>query len=153
MHSTCACALALASLSCAALAASAPRTLAIDDLIARYARVNGIPESLVRLVVLKESNYEPAAIHGRFYGLMQITYQTARSMGYRGDPKGLLDPEVNLTYAVPYLATAYRLAGDNEARAVRLYSTGYYGAAKRGKLVDSLRGATSHSLAPTNAAK
>ena len=150
MHSTCACALALASLSGAALAASAPRTLAIDDLIARYARINGIPELLVRFVVRKESNYQPAAFHGRYYGLMQITFQTARSMGYHGNPKGLLDPEVNLSYAIPYLATAYRLAGGNEARAVRLYSTGYYYAAKRRKLDGSSRGALS---LPTDAAK
>jgi soluble lytic murein transglycosylase-like protein len=147
------CVLALAFLSSAAFAAPPLHSLALDDLIARYARVNGIPESLVRLVVAKESNYRAAACNGRYYGLMQITYQTARSMGYRGDPKDLLDAEVNLTYAVPYLANAYRLAGGNVARAARLYSTGYYYVAKRRKLLDSLRSATSPSLAPTDAAK
>jgi soluble lytic murein transglycosylase-like protein len=79
-------------------------------LIAHYARIHGIPVSLVRRVVAKESGYEPAAFNHRFYGLMQVTYRTARSMGYRGGPEGLFDPEVNLTYGVPYLADAYRLA-------------------------------------------
>ncbi|MGB7090656.1 MAG: lytic transglycosylase domain-containing protein [Methylovirgula sp.] len=139
MYSTCLCALAFASFSCAAFAAQTPRSLALDHLIARYARINAIPESLVRRVVVKESNFEPTAFNGRYYGLMQITYRTACSMGYRGDPKGLLNPEVNLTYAVPYLANAYRLAGGNAARAIRLYSTGYYSVAKRRKLLDGTR--------------
>ena len=35
-------------------------------------------------------------------------------MGYRGEARGLLDPQVNLAYAVPYLANAYMLADGNE---------------------------------------
>jgi soluble lytic murein transglycosylase-like protein len=153
MHRSLISALALASFCSAALASSPPHSLALDDLIARYARIHGIPESLVRRVVAKESSYEPTAFNHRFYGLMQITYQTARSMGYRGDPKGLFDPEVDLAYAVPYLANAYRLAGGNEARAVRLYSSGYFYVAKRRKLLDALRSPASPSLASTHAAK
>jgi soluble lytic murein transglycosylase-like protein len=145
MHRSLICALALASFCPAALASSPPHSLALDDLIARYARIHGIPESLVRRVVAKESSYDPTAFNRRYYGLMQITYQTARSMGYQGDPKGLFDPEVNLTYAVPYLANAYRLAGGNEARAIRLYSTGYFYVAKRQKLLHVLRTAESPS--------
>lgn len=79
---------------------------------------------------------------------MQITFSTARSMGYRGDPKGLLDPEVNLTYGVPYLANAYKLAGGNEARTIGLYSGGYYKVAKQRKLLGALRTADSPSLVP-----
>jgi soluble lytic murein transglycosylase-like protein len=137
-----------ASLCSAALAASTPHVRTLDDLIARYARIHGIPESLVRRVVAKESNYKPSALNHRCYGLMQITYRTARSMGYQGEPKGLFDPEVNLTYGVPYLANAYRLADGNEAGAIRLYSAGYYAVAKRRKLLDALRTAASPSLAP-----
>ena len=32
--------------------------------------------------------------------MMQISYPTARSMGYKGEPEGLLDAETNLKYAV-----------------------------------------------------
>ncbi len=138
--------LALASSCCAAHAAAPPHARALDALIAHYARIHGIPESLVRRVAAKESGYRSTAFHHRFYGLMQITYQTARSMGYRGEPKGLLDPEVNLTYAVPYLANAYRLARGNQARAIRLYTTGYFAVAKREKLLSALRTAKSPSL-------
>ena len=52
-------------------------------------------------------------------------------MGYRGSAEGLLDPATNLTYAVRYLAGAYRAAGGNESRAAALYTQGYDGEAKR----------------------
>ena len=56
---------------------------------------------------------------------MQIRRGTARSLGYRGAAEGLLDPATNMTYAVRYLAGAYRAAGGNERRALVLYSCGY----------------------------
>jgi len=46
-------------------------------------------------------------------------------MGYTGSAAGLLDPQTNMTYAVRYLAGAYRAAGGNESRAVALYARGY----------------------------
>src|SRR6185369_6324794 len=64
-------------------------------------------------------------------GLMQIRLATARGVGYSGDAQGLLDPDTNLTYAVRYLAGAYRAAGCDADRAVRYYQRGYYGAAQR----------------------
>ena len=43
---------------------------------------------------------------------MQIRLGTARAMGYHGgSPQGLLDADTNMTYAVKYLAGAYRAAG------------------------------------------
>jgi soluble lytic murein transglycosylase-like protein len=51
-------------------------------------------------------------------------------MGYHGDARGLLDADTNMTYAVKYLANAYRVAGGNQNRAVALYAGGYYYAAK-----------------------
>ena len=65
---------------------------------------------------------------------MQIKLQTARGLGYTGTAQGLLDPETNLTYAVKYLAGAYRVAGGNHNRAVAYYAGGYYYAAKRQRL-------------------
>jgi soluble lytic murein transglycosylase-like protein len=120
----------------------------LDALIARYARMHGIPERLVHRVVMRESHYNPTALHLRYYGLMQITYPTAKSMGYKGPARGLLDAEVNLTYAVPYLANAYRAADGDETRAVGLYAGGYFFVAKRKKMLGQLRDATSASLEP-----
>jgi soluble lytic murein transglycosylase-like protein len=64
------------------------------------------------------------------YGLMQIRLGTARAMGYTGSAEGLLDAQTNMTYAVKYLAGAYRAAGGNEDRAVALYARGYHDVAK-----------------------
>jgi soluble lytic murein transglycosylase-like protein len=61
---------------------------------------------------------------------MQIKLPTARSMGYTGTAAGLLDADTNMTYAVKYLAGAYRVAGGNASRAVHYYASGYYYAAK-----------------------
>lgn len=134
----------------AATAAEAQHAKALDDLIAHYASMHGIPARLVHRVIARESGYDAHVVHLKFYGLMQITYQSARSMGYTGAPEGLLDPAVNLTYAVPYLANAYRAAGGDEAGAVRLYASGYYYAAKRKHLLGEMRTAASPSLDATS---
>jgi soluble lytic murein transglycosylase-like protein len=68
-------------------------------------------------------------------------------MGYKGDPKGLLDPQINLTYAVPYLANAYRLADGDEDRAVTLFAAGYYYTARQKNMLASLRTASSPPVA------
>ena len=120
---------------------------AFEDEVTRHAKEHGVPETLVHRVILRESRYNPGLVSKRgHYGLMQISYGTARSMGYRGTPAGLLDPETNLTYAVPYLANAYRAAGNSESGAVRLYSSGYYYTAKKQGLLPGLRTAGSPSL-------
>ena len=85
----------------------------------------------MRRVIKRESGGNPRAISKGNYGLMQIRLGTARAMGYRGDVSGLLDADTNMTYAVRYLAGAYKVAGGNADRAVRYYAAGYYYAAKR----------------------
>jgi soluble lytic murein transglycosylase-like protein len=112
---------------------------ALNESIARHARVHGIPESLVHAAVRRESNYNPSLKHGPYWGLMQIRYDTACSVGYAGPAKGLLDAETNLTYAVAYLANAFRVAGGDERRAIRLYARGYYYDAKRRGLLGEMR--------------
>jgi soluble lytic murein transglycosylase-like protein len=74
---------------------------------------------------MRESGYNPRAVSAGNYGLMQIRLGTARAMGYGGSAAGLLDAGTNMTYAVRYLAGAYRAAGGNEARAVAFYARGY----------------------------
>ena len=102
-----------------------------DALIAKHAAANGVPEQLIRRVIRIESRGNAGAVHAGNYGLMQIRLGTARGVGYSGDAQGLLDPDTNLTYAVKYLAGAYRAAGCDADRAVSYYQRGYYGAALR----------------------
>ncbi|MFC3722523.1 transglycosylase SLT domain-containing protein [Neoaquamicrobium sediminum] len=116
--------------------AVAPRSPELDALIARYAAQHEIPVSLLRRVVERESTFNPAARNGPYWGLMQILPQTARTMGYRGTPEGLLDAETNLMYAGKYLRGAYITAGGDHDLAVRFYSRGYYYDAKRKGLLE-----------------
>lgn len=97
----------------------------LDDLIAKHAAANDLPLALVHRVIRRESDYNPRCIYAGNYGLMQIRLGTARSLGYTGTIEGLLDPDTNMTYAVRYLAGAYRVAGGDEDRAVALYARGY----------------------------
>jgi soluble lytic murein transglycosylase-like protein len=103
-----------------------------DALVATHAQANGVPEVLVHRVIVRESRYQPALVgRGGTIGLMQIKLATARSLGYTGDAAGLRDPNTNLTYAVKYLAGAYRAANGDHNRAMHYYASGYYAAAKR----------------------
>ena len=79
---------------------------------------------------MRESRYNPRAVSKGNYGMMQIRLGTARAMGYTGGAAGLLDADTNMTYAVKYLAGAYRAAGGNHDRAVSNYARGYYHSAK-----------------------
>ena len=102
----------------------------IDILIARYSDQYKVPEPLIRRIIARESGYNPRARNGPYYGLMQIRYDTAKSMGYRGAPGGLLDADTNMRYGVKYLSGAYRVARGNSDRAVHFYAVGYYYDAK-----------------------
>jgi soluble lytic murein transglycosylase-like protein len=96
-----------------------------EGLVAQQASANGVPASLIHRVIMRESRYNPRAVSRGNYGIMQIRLGTARSMGYSGSAEGLLDANTNMTYAVRYLAGAYRAAGGNENLAVALYARGY----------------------------
>lgn len=119
----------------------------LDTLIAQHAQANGVPEALVHRVVQRESGYNARASNRGNYGLMQIKHGTARGMGYGGSASGLLDANTNLSYAVPYLAAAYRVAGGNQNRAISLYSRGFYHQAKRKGL--STRGVVAEAAQPS----
>jgi soluble lytic murein transglycosylase-like protein len=102
----------------------------LDGMAAAQASLNGVPVSLVERVIKRESAGNPRAVSRGNYGLMQIRLGTARAMGFSGSAAELLDPQTNMTYAVRYLAGAYRAANGNESRAVALYARGYYYQAK-----------------------
>jgi soluble lytic murein transglycosylase-like protein len=102
----------------------------VSALASSQAGASGLPASLVERVIRRESGGNPRAVHAGNYGLMQIRLGTARAMGYTGSAAGLLDAQTNMTYALRYLAGAYRAAGGNESRAIALYSRGYYYQAK-----------------------
>jgi len=130
--------LALVTLTLLAACGGAPRpepvpsglypgeTPQMRRMVERAARDLDIPEALLHRVIQRESDYRADARNGPYYGLMQILPQTARTMGFRGEPNELLDPEVNLRYAGRYLRGAWIVADHDMDRAVMFYARGYY---------------------------
>lgn len=96
------------------------------DLIARYARENGLPVALVDAVMRVESRYKQNAFSGVAVGLMQIKPSTARDIGYVGPVSGLYTPDINIMFGVKYLAGAYRRAGGDMCGTIMRYNSGYY---------------------------
>jgi soluble lytic murein transglycosylase-like protein len=103
----------------------------LHAMISKYARLYDMPESLIHRVIQRESDYNPAARNGPYYGLMQIALPTAQTMGYKGPANGLLDADTNLKYAGKYLRGAWLVSRGNQDKAVSWYARGYYYEAKR----------------------
>ena len=115
--------------------AEAQQRAQYESLVATHARANNVPEALVHRVIVRESKYHPDLVgRGGTIGLMQIKLATARGLGYTGDAAGLRDPDTNLAYGIKYLAGAWRAANSDHSRAMHLYASGYYYAAKRQRL-------------------
>ncbi|ACS57131.1 Lytic transglycosylase catalytic [Rhizobium leguminosarum bv. trifolii WSM1325] len=113
----------------------------VTKLIQKYSKIYEIPETLLHRVVHRESRYNAKAYNKRgYFGLMQIKYNTAKSMGYDGAPGGLFDAETNIKYAAKYLRGAWLVSDSREDDAVRLYARGYYYDAKRKGMTDIAQG-------------
>lgn len=128
----------------AAVAAKSSRAAAypapdLAALIAKHANANGVPVELAHRVILRESRFNPKARNRAYWGLMQIRHDTARGVGYRGPAEGLLDADTNLRYGMTYLGNAYRVAGGDQRRAMKLYASGFYYDAKRQGMLAQLR--------------
>jgi len=95
------------------------------DMIGRHAARYGIPAALADAVVRVESRHNAKARNGSNIGLTQISYGTARRMGYSGGVEGLYDPDTNLAYGIRYLGDAYRLAGGDTCLTILKYQAGH----------------------------
>ncbi len=99
---------------------------AIQAMVTAEARKAGVSPALAHAVVKVESRYQPRATgKGGYVGLMQLSYQTARGMGFRGSRAALYEPSNNLAYGMRYLAEAVRLSGGNTCAAVSKYQGGH----------------------------
>ncbi len=106
-------------------------TPALRATLNRWADHYDLPRDLVHRLAIRESTHRPWARNGPYWGLFQILPQTARTMGFRGQPEDLLDAETNAQYALKYLRGAYLVADGNKDAAIMWYARGYYYEAKR----------------------
>jgi len=134
-------ALSLLSTACSTLAEDTPapydpplhpnETPELRSKINHWADYYEVPRALVHRQIIRESTHRPWAINRPYYGLMQILPATARSMGFKGQPKDLLDADTNLEFAVKYLRGAWLISDGSFDMAVKHYSRGYWHEAKR----------------------
>ena len=90
-----------------------------------------VPRELVHRLAIRESTHRPWAMNSPYYGLLQILPATARSMGFSGPAKNLLDADTNLEFAVKYLRGAWLISDGSQDMAVKHYSRGYWHEAKK----------------------
>lgn len=97
----------------------------VKDLVTIQAERHGIPVKFAHAIVRLESNYRPhvRGLAGE-YGLGQIKCQTARGVGFTGNCKDLLIPEINLEYSMRYLKQGLNRTNGNICRAATFYNSG-----------------------------
>ena len=109
----------------------------LDEYIIRIAEENGVDPALVMGIIQVESNWNPKAVRVepsgyKSIGLMQVTIQAARDVGYMGDEEGLFDPKTNIRCGVKYLRKMLDMFDNNIYKAVAAYNAGP-GNVKRGR--------------------
>jgi soluble lytic murein transglycosylase-like protein len=94
------------------------------QLVAEKAQNHNVPNSLAQAVVKVESSYDPRAYSRGNFGLGQIKCGTARSLGFDGQCKQLLDAATNLDYSMQYLSDKLQLAEGDWCKAATMYNNG-----------------------------
>lgn len=104
-----------------------------DALIAASAASFSIDPGLLKAHVNRESNppFNPmsyrweANVQDASYGLAQVRYKIAKSLGYPGTPDGLYDPGTNLYLAAKLIRKNLDYCGGDVATAVSAYNAGF----------------------------
>jgi soluble lytic murein transglycosylase-like protein len=87
-----------------------------------------VPVSWIQAVIQTESSWNPNAYNASdpsgAYGLMQILFQTAQSLGYTGTAQGLFDPATNINLGTELLGQLRVRYGDDFRRVYSAYDSG-----------------------------
>lgn len=102
-----------------------------DQIIDLNATSFGVPASLIKAVIAKESSFRPQAFKSEPHikdasrGLMQVLLQTARNLGFKGKADDLFDPKLNIYYGTYLLSQNLKTAGGKVNVAVAAYNAGW----------------------------
>ena len=99
-------------LSACATSQMPPNMTPIQEKIASEAFSQGVPIHIALGIAEVESRFQPTAFSDGNYGLMQIRFGTANSMGFRGTGKDLMNPDNNIKYGVRYILFCQTLYSD-----------------------------------------
>jgi soluble lytic murein transglycosylase len=99
--------------------------------IIKYNNENDIQDPiLIASMIVVESSGNPNAIrqepkiNDASYGLMQILYRTAKSVGFTGIGKDLFDPETNIKYGCKYVKICLNKENRDLFNTCRAYNGG-----------------------------
>lgn len=102
-----------------------------DALIQASAASFSIDPGLLKAHVNRESLFDPNAYRAEpsvgdaSYGLAQVRYKIAKSLGYPGTPDGLYEPGTNLYLAAKLIRQNLDYCGGDLATAVSAYNAGF----------------------------
>lgn len=97
-----------------------------NSYIYEAARLTGVPNNIIRAVMIVESSVVNSGTNSAgCTGLMQLTINASRDMGYTGDKTGLYtDPRQNIILGSKYLAYQYKRYGFDWNQAFAAYNFG-----------------------------
>jgi soluble lytic murein transglycosylase-like protein len=99
----------------------------VATLVVQEASYNGVDPAFALAIAKQESGLRCRVVSGhKAYGVMQIKFRTAKSVGYKGTPKGLLDCKTGIKYGMIYLKLAVTKAKGNLCVASNYYNRGLY---------------------------
>jgi soluble lytic murein transglycosylase-like protein len=122
----------------------------IDEAFRTVAEEEGVSEPLLRAICWVESNHKPyafrsddAALNNHAFGMCQILYSTAKSLGFKDErceknfnehlPRErnyssckLFGPKTNIRYAAKFLKQRLKKYDYNEYKATLAYNSGSY---------------------------
>lgn len=101
----------------------------LQDYIDKISKENGIDPDLVRAIIQVESGWRPNAVRiepsgYKSIGLMQVTMQAARDIGYTGSEENLFNPYTNIKCGVKYLKKMLDTFNGNIYKAIAAYNAG-----------------------------
>lgn len=105
------------------------RVLMYENLAQKWGERWKVPWALILAIIGTESAGNPRAyryeshINDASRGLMQMLYSTARSLGYKGPPRGLYNPDISIKYGTKFLRMLYNRYG-NWLDAIAAYNAG-----------------------------
>src|SRR5579859_1851230 len=91
-----------------------------------------LPQGLLNSVCYVETRHNINAIHlndgqGNSIGICQIKLKTAKMLGFKGDEKQLMDPQVNIHYAGKYLSRQIKRYKGSTVKGIISYNQGHAG--------------------------
>ncbi len=107
----------------------------VINIILNAAKVAHVSGNLLLAICAHESgnftlNYSPHDHGSPSIGVCQIKESTARLLGFKGNPKDLMDPKVNSLWAAKYLKYQQKRYGDDWVRITAAYNSGSYNPSK-----------------------